>query len=355
MAPPTTILALVSVIATATADTFVWRHSSNWGDPSNWNQTRLPCAAETAKLTRPITVALSQSANPKFEVRLDVNATVKKLLLPRGSRLTLNKGVRLFLSSSTTCNEAGLSRVSNTSVNEFIGVQEHPWNCANNWERVSDKMQATRVPCSSDTVEFPAGSSYSWVALYTDIKVAGLKWQGKPVQSLSEIPNADSYFVKGSPSANITINPTCATSPSNCPCLSNNCSFYPTSPPPATTKVVTTKVATTAPPTTKVVTTKVVKAPLTTKVIATIGKSETTAKTKVKTTSAVVTLAPGTNKRTETKKVATVAPVTRKGTETKAVITMGSGTRKGTGTVKVPTTNTGQNHFHHIDFIILGL
>jgi hypothetical protein len=155
--------------------------------------------------------------------------------------------VILSLSGSTKCKEPELSTVSDTSVNEFIGVQAHPWNCVNNWKRLSDQMQATRVPCASDTVEFPAGNSYSWVALNTDIKVAGLTWQGKSVQSLSEIPNADSYFIKGSSSVKITVNAACATSPSDCPCVSNNCSFYPTSPPPTPTTGV-------VPPSTKVVT-----------------------------------------------------------------------------------------------------
>ncbi|XP_062517130.1 uncharacterized protein LOC134192407 [Corticium candelabrum] len=221
------------------ADTFVWRHSSNWANPTNWNQARLPCAAETVKLARPNTAA-SVPLGQKFEVRVDVNVTLKKLVLPRGSSLKLNKNVRLILSKKADCREVGLPAVSDSSMNEFIGVQPHNWNCANNWERLSDKMRAVRVPCESDTVQFQSGKSYSWITLNSNVKVAGIQWQGNPVHSLSEIPKSGTYFVKAKPSADLTANPTCTTSPSACPCLSNDCSLYPTSPLPPTAKAMMT-------------------------------------------------------------------------------------------------------------------
>ncbi|XP_065836465.1 cadherin-related family member 5-like [Oscarella lobularis] len=244
------VFALLLSTVAAAGDLLFWTRTSNWNNPDNWIHKRVPCSAETVEIKPPRTHE-GKPLPDDFDIHLDADVTLKKLLIPVGGSLFLTPGFKISFSTETTCKNEGFSAVTDKSVNSFVGVQPNPWSCVGNWRKL-DGTLPRRPPCRDDTAVFQSNASFSWIKLDSPVTVGQLLWRGQSVSGLSDIPNSGQYFYKSNPSANLKVEPSCLQGrPALCPCLASNCSFYPTTPPPTTPKPGTQKPQTQKPQTQK--------------------------------------------------------------------------------------------------------
>ncbi|XP_064602832.1 protein amnionless-like [Liolophura sinensis] len=150
-----------------------WTANTNFASDKNWDTGHAPCG--------PVSVRIPELA-PQIYVQLDT--TIKELILPNHVELILGDGLNLVFSEQTPTN---CQNPSTGDVN-FIATSPEPWFNPDNWcpkDSLGGECSGTalldteQVPCKSDDVIFPDTSSY-YVNLDSgyDITVGSLQMSG---------------------------------------------------------------------------------------------------------------------------------------------------------------------------------
>ncbi|GAB1604535.1 protein amnionless-like [Argonauta hians] len=140
-----------------------WIRNTNFGNNLNWNTGRVPCGDDR--------VIFPEDSPP---VLVNINTTMKEIVLTRNSLLILNSFTELGFTSDST------SDCVNTGHEvEYNATYGREWLDPSNWCVMSSRSAANcdsefhaldseKVPCFTDDVVFPSGNSY-YVDLGSDM------------------------------------------------------------------------------------------------------------------------------------------------------------------------------------------
>ncbi|KAL3874881.1 hypothetical protein ACJMK2_037837 [Sinanodonta woodiana] len=152
-----------------------WLPNTNLDNPSNWNQGRLPCGDDRLVIPDESPVVFYQ-----------LNTTIRELVVPKDGEFVLGAYSTLAFTEepdhSASCLGSGADE-------EFNITRPADWIDPLNWCRTSSEsgscdgvtlLDNERVPCVTDNVIFPTGSSY-YVNLGSnlDISINTIKVSGK--------------------------------------------------------------------------------------------------------------------------------------------------------------------------------
>ncbi|BFZ12286.1 hypothetical protein BsWGS_15325 [Bradybaena similaris] len=131
-----------------------WLPDTNFDNPNNWNLKRTPCGND---------VAIIPDDSPI--VYMQLNTTIKELLLPKNGEIILGKNMALGFTESAAvgCEEASGDL-------EFTAVNPESWLDPENWcmaptergacDRSLPTLDVERIPCRYDDVIFPRDHAY---------------------------------------------------------------------------------------------------------------------------------------------------------------------------------------------------
>uniref|UniRef100_A0A0B7AXU5 Protein amnionless n=1 Tax=Arion vulgaris TaxID=1028688 RepID=A0A0B7AXU5_9EUPU len=161
------IYVLVLLFGSANSIYKRWLRDTNFDNPNNWNTKRTPCGND---------VTIIPDDSPVVYVQL--NTTIKELVLPRNGELILGPNFQLIFSETPVegCEDAGGDV-------EFTAVHPESWLNPDNWcsaptERgacdVKRLLDVDKVPCNYDDVIFPRDHSY-FIDLSEDTPILSAK------------------------------------------------------------------------------------------------------------------------------------------------------------------------------------
>lgn len=145
-----------SLFVSVLANEKVWIPNTNFNNPQNWNDGRIPCHANRVIFPKYTEVS----------VFIQDNITVKEIFLPQyGEFILASRGeINIGVNSQKACD--GKDAL-------FIGSEVRHWYDAYNWKIREDwgnlnvasdfldpVPQAERIPCSYDEVTFPRNSTF---------------------------------------------------------------------------------------------------------------------------------------------------------------------------------------------------
>ncbi|KAF4524648.1 hypothetical protein B566_EDAN013758 [Ephemera danica] len=144
------------IIGISTATIKTWYPNTNFWNPENWDLKRSPCRSDLVQFPATAEVAVSLHAG---------TTALREIVLPINGELVLAEGQLLVTGLSGTTS-AGCPGEELT----FIGGGERAWLDSKNWRDAdgndwpggedSPVPHAERVPCPTDQVVFPEGSTF---------------------------------------------------------------------------------------------------------------------------------------------------------------------------------------------------
>ncbi|XP_065910633.1 uncharacterized protein [Dysidea avara] len=215
------VVVAVILLQIGTGKDIKWIRNSNWDSVDNWELGRLPCKGDIASFTqvKPIDGKIPM-------VYFNANSTVRKLVLPRNSKIVLKRSITIRLSANQSCEvDANAVPIVAGQVNNFIGVRTNKWECKSNWRTVDDNSAVDNAPCGSDVAVFPSDSAFSYVTSDVNVFVKSVLIRSHKPSNLDDYQNE---FLLG-----LTINAGCRDDADSCLCIpvDSACNIVPTSTP----------------------------------------------------------------------------------------------------------------------------
>ncbi|XP_003726480.1 protein amnionless [Strongylocentrotus purpuratus] len=128
-------------------DTKTWQQDVNFGNPTNWDKGRVPCASDSIKFPESVSVVFMQT-----------NSTLKEILLPLNGALVLDNNVRIAFTD-----DSSVQPECTGEEQTFIADTPESWYNPGNWVGANGPVavDTESVPCQYDQVVFPTEKLFS--------------------------------------------------------------------------------------------------------------------------------------------------------------------------------------------------
>ncbi|CAH1403489.1 unnamed protein product [Nezara viridula] len=177
------------IISQIDARQFTWLHSTSYNHTENWSKSRLPCSTDTVVFPKDLRLTIEF---PRGHLEM------KELVLPRNGEIVFSADGSLSLSSQNRIDGA-----CDGGTNEWRSDLPWKWLSPDSWSLTDPATpDLERVPCPTDDVVFPPGSTY-FVVLppfelsVSTITIKGTTMVGEDWDEFSMSPEGDRQFANG--------------------------------------------------------------------------------------------------------------------------------------------------------------